>query len=400
MASVLHAHSFTIPEDLAAALRGWRTRSLIVGVIAAIVCVAGGFFDPEQFYRSYIWCYMFFIGVPLGCTALLMLQYLTGGAWGMIIRRPCEAASRTIPLLLVLFVPIVLGMSHLYQWSHPEIVAHDAVLQHKQVYLNVPFFLIRAGLYFVGWMLVAHLLYKWSGDQDRGDARASGRLAAISGPGLIFYGFSVTFMAVDWILSINPHWFSTIFGLLFIAGEALSALAFLICVLVILSSRRPMDEVLTHRHMHDVGKLMLAFVMVWAYFSFSQLLVIWSGNLPEEIPWYLNRFGGGWQYIGVALVLFHFALPFALLLSRDLKRNFNLLRNVAVGILIIRFVDLYWMVAPDFHKMHFTVSWMDVVMPFALGGIWLAAFLWQLQQRPLMPVGDSHLEEALEHGRE
>lgn len=400
MPATVHQRSFALPADVVAEMRGWRTRALLVGAVAMAICIAGGFFNSDQFYRSYIWCYMFFIGVPLGATALLMLQYLTGGAWGMVIRRPCEAAGRTLPLLLILFIPIVVGMPHLYQWSHPEIVAHDPVLQHKQIYLNVPFFLIRAGLYFVGWILISRLLYKWSGDLDRGDTRAAGRLAAISGPGLIFYGFSVTFMAIDWILSINPHWFSTIFGMLFIAGEGLAALAFLICVLVILSSREPLSEVLTHRHLHDVGKLLLAFVMVWAYFSFSQLLVIWSGNLPEEIPWYLNRFAGGWQYIGVALVLLHFALPFALLLSRDLKRNFRLLSAVAVGVLVMRFVDLYWMVAPDFHQGKFFVSWVDFLMPFALGGLWLAAYLWQLELRPLMPVGDPHLEEALEHGRE
>ena len=397
MPSATYQRSFDIPPDLLHDMRGWRTRFLAIGAVTLILCIIGGLFNADQFYRSYIWCYMFFIGVPLGATSLLMLQYLTGGAWGMVIRRPCEAASRTLPLLLFLFIPIVIGIPHLYPWSHPEIVQHDPVLQ---VYLNLPFFLVRAGMYFVGWMLIAHLLYRWSGEQDRGDTRATGRLAAISGPGLIFFGFSVTFMAVDWILSINPHWFSTIFGLLFIAGEGLSALAFLICLLVILSSRPPLSEVLTHRHLHDVGKLLLALVMVWAYFSYSQLLIVWSGDLPEEIPWYLSRFTGGWQYIGIALVLLHFALPFALLLSRDLKRNFRLLSTVAAGVLVMRFVDLYWMVAPDFHKGHFTVSWMDFLLPIGLGGIWLAAFLWQLELRPLMPLGDPHLEEALEHGRE
>lgn len=389
-----------MPPDLLRDLRGWRMRFLVIGAAALILGIVGGLFNADQFFRSYIWCYMFFIGVPLGATALMMLQYLTGGAWGVLIRRPCEAASRTLPLLLILFIPIVIGIPHLYLWSHADIVAHDPVLQHKHIYLNVPFFLIRAGLYFVGWLLIAHLLYRWSGEQDRGDVRAGNRLAALSGPGLIFFGFSVTFMAVDWILSINPHWFSTIFGLLFIAGEALSALACLICLLVFLSHRPPLADVLTHRHLHDVGKLLLAFVMVWAYFSFSQLLVIWSGNLPEEIPWYINRFAGGWQYIGVALVLLHFALPFALLLSRDLKRDFKLLSWVAILVIVMRFVDLYWLVAPDFHKAQFTVSWMDFVLPIGLGGIWLWAFLWQLELRPLLPLGDPNLEGTLEHGRE
>ncbi len=408
MPAAAHERSFAIPADVITEMRGWRTRFLGIGAVALLLGIIGAFFNPTQFFRSYIWCYMFFIGVPLGATALLMLQYLTGGAWGVIIRRPCEAASRTLPLLAILFIPVIIGMlldtgkthePYLYQWPRADIVAHDPVLQHKHIYLNVPFFLIRAGLYFVGWILIARLLYRWSGEQDRGDARAAGRLGALSGPGLIFYGFSVTFMAVDWILSINPHWFSTIFGLLFIAGEALSAIAFLICFFVIFSSRPPLSDVLTRQHLHDMGNLMLTFVMVWAYFTFAQLLVIWSGDLPDEIPWYLNRFAGGWQYIGVALALFQFALPFALLLSRDTKRNFQLLRRVAILVIVMRFVDLYWMVAPDFSKSRITVSWLDFVLPIGLGGIWLAVFLWQLELRPLLPLGDPNLEEALEHGK-
>jgi hypothetical protein len=392
--------AFSIPAEVRRDLRGWRMRLLGIGGGALILCVIGGLFNADQFFRSYLWSYMFYIGVALGSTALLMLQYLTGGAWGMVIRRPCEAAARTLPLLLILFIPIAIGIPHLYQWSHAAIVAHDPVLQHKHIYLNVPFFLIRAAAYFAGWLIFGYLLYKWSDDQDNGDLRAAGRLSWISGPGLVFYGFSVTFMAVDWVLSINPHWFSTIFGMLFIAGEGLSALAFLICLLVFLSVRPPLEGVLTHRHLHDIGKLLLMFVMVWAYFAFSQFLIIWSGNLPDEIPWYFNRLHGGWGYIGLSLVLLHFALPFALLLSRDIKRNFNVLWGVAALVIVMRFVDLYWMVAPDFRKGQFGVSWMDFLAPIGLGGIWLATYLWQLERRPLMPVGDPHLEEALEHGRD
>jgi hypothetical protein len=295
MSPAAHARSFTIPPGLLGDIRGWRTRFLIVGAIALLLCAIGAFLNSDQFLHSYIWCYMFFIGVPLGATALLMLQYLTGGAWGVVIRRQCEAASRTLPLMAILFIPIVAGIPRLYEWAHADRVAHDAILQHKQPFLNVPFFLIRALIYFAGWNLIGHLLYKWSGEEDRGDTRATRRLAALSGPGILFFGFTITFMAVDWIMSLNPHWFSTIFGLLFVAGEGLSSVAFLICMLVVLSSRPPLDEALTARHLHDIGKLLLAFVMVWAYFSFSQLLVIWSGNLPEEIPWYVRRFGGGWQ---------------------------------------------------------------------------------------------------------
>jgi hypothetical protein len=225
-------------------------------------------------------------------------------------------------------------------------------------------------------------------------------MAALAGPGLIFWGFSVTFMAVDWVLSLDPHWFSTIFGMLFMVGQGLSSMAFLIALMVVLSRRRPMSEVLTPRHLHDLGKFLLALVMVWAYFSFSQFLIIWAGNLPEEIPWYLERLRGGWQYVALALVLGHFALPFALLLSRDLKRNYKLLAGIAIFVLFMRMVDLYWLVAPDFRKGPFSVSWMDFAAPAGMGGIWLAYFLIQLGERPLMPLNDPHLIEALEHGRE
>lgn len=400
MPAAAHSRTFVIPPDLERDIRGWRTRFAVIGAASLAACIIGAFFNADQFFRSYLWSYLFPIGVTLGCTALLMLQYLTGGAWGIVIRRPCEAAMRTLPLMAILFIPIAIGIPHLYAWSHADVVARDEILRHKQVYLNVPFFLARAAMYFIGWGLFAYFLNKWSGEQDRGNTAISGRLSWLSGPGLVFYGFSVTFMAIDWVLSLDPHWFSTIFGMLVIAGEGLSSVAFLICTLVILSRRPPLAEALTRRHLHDVGKLLLTFVMVWAYFSFSQLVIIWSGNLPDEIPWYLERFRGGWGFIGLSLIFLHFALPFALLLSREIKRNFRLLRNVALLVIVMRFVDQYWLVAPDFRSGHFGFSWMDFLAPVGLLGIWLAAFLWQLEKRPLMPIGEPHLEEALEFGRE
>ncbi|HZT34261.1 MAG TPA: hypothetical protein VFA33_30500 [Bryobacteraceae bacterium] len=394
-------HSFTAPADLEKGIKSWRTRALAVGVVALAAGAAGGLGNPDQFFRSYLWAYLFFVGVTIGCMALLMLQYLTGGAWGVVIRRLCEAATRTFPLLLVLFLPVVLGISHLYSWSHPEVAAADEAIRHKQAYLNVPFFLGRAAFYFLGWIVFALLLNKWSLAQDtEPGSRQQLKLQLVSGPGLLFFGLSVTFMAIDWVMSIDPHWSSTMYGLLFIAGEGLSSMAFLITTLVILSRSRPFSEVITRRHLHDLGKLMFAFVMVWAYFSFSQFLIIWAGNLPEEIPWYVRRLHGGWGWVGLALAAFHFAVPFLLLLSRDIKRNYNLLTAVAVWLLVMRMVDLYWLVMPEFRKGEFGVSWMDFVIPIGLGGIWLAAFTWQLPKRPLLPPGELHLEEALAHGRD
>ncbi|HTX33903.1 MAG TPA: hypothetical protein VME43_02745 [Bryobacteraceae bacterium] len=392
---------FRVTGELSANIGQWRTRALIVGLVAALLTVLGFFLvSPFQFYRSYLWSYVFYVGIALGPMAWLMLQYLTGGAWGVAIRRPAEAAARTLPLLALLFVPIVIGIPNLYEWSHANIVAADPVMQHKRIYLNVPFFLVRAVVYLGAWNLLSWYYSYWSAREDQGDRGAHGKMAALAGPGIIFWGFSITFMAVDWVLSLNPHWFSTIFGMLFMAGQGLSGMAFLITVLVLLSYYRPMSEVLTPRHLHDLGKLLLAMVMVWAYFSFSQFLIIWAGNLPDEITWYTARLHGGWGYVAMALVLGHFALPFALLLSRDLKRNFKLLAGIAIFILCMRYVDVYWLVAPDFSRGKFAVSWMDFTAPLALGGIWLWYFLSQLVKRPLLPLGDPHLEEALQHGRE
>ncbi len=390
---------FAVPETLAADVRRWRTRSLGIGVPALLLCILGAFISPDQFLRSYLWAYMFIIGVTLGSMALLMLQYLTGGALGIVIRRLCEAASRTLPLVAVLFLPVVLGIPRLYEWSHPDAVAADEILKHKSIYLNVPFFLVRAAIYFAGWLLMAYFLNKWSLEEDRtGNRDLHRKLQLISGPGLCFYGFTVTFMAIDWVLSINPHWLSTIFGLLFIAGQGLSALAFLILVVIAFSRYSPFAENVRPRHLHDLGKLSLAFVMVWAYFTFSQFLIIWAGNLPEEITFYVARLRGGWEWIGLALVVFHFALPFGLLLSRDLKRSFGFMSVIGLWIIIMRLVDLFWLVAPDFRRGAFGVSWMDFLAPIGLCGIWLAAFAWQVPRRPLLPVQDPHLEEALYHG--
>ena len=395
------AMDFQVSAELRADLHRWRTRALIVGIAGAVLCAAGFFASPSQFYRSYLWAYLFVVGLSAGSLAWLMLQYLTGGAWGVVIRRPCEAAARTLPLVALMFVPVFIGIPNLYQWSHPNLVAADEVLRHKHAYLNIPFFTIRAALYLGGWFLLGRLLNAWSAREDReGGTRWHKRMAALAGPGLIFWGFAVTFMAIDWVLSLDPGWFSTMFGLLFIAGQTLSSMAFLIAVMVLLSYRKPMSEVLTPRHLHDLGKLLLAMVMVWAYFSFSQFLIIWAGNLPKEIPWYLERMKGGWQFVALALVVGHFALPFALLLSRDLKRNFKLLASIAVFILLMRLVDLYWTVAPDFLKGSFGLSWMDFAAPAGIIGIWLAYFLTQLERRPLIPMNDPNLEEALQHGRE
>jgi hypothetical protein len=377
------------------ALHRVRRAALLAGIAGAIACVAGAVVTPAQFLRSYLVAYLFWVGVPLGCLAILMINYVTGGAWGAVIRRILESGTRTLPLMALLFLPVAFGVRELYEWARPEHVAHDAALQGKAVYLNVPFFLGRAALYFTTWIVVARFLNRWSLAQDDTDDPWPARwLEQLSRGGLLLLGLTMTFAAVDWAMSLEPHWFSTIYGVLFMGGSVLSAFAVAIPVAALLASRRPLADVIRPAQFHDLGNLLLAFVMLWAYFAFSQFLIIWSANLPEEIPWYLRRIRGGWQYVVVLVVLFHFALPFFVLLSRDVKRRAGRLAMLSLGLVVVRMLDVFWLVMPAFSPGRLTVHGLDVAALVGVGGLWVATFLWQLETRPLVPLRDPSLMEA------
>jgi len=380
-----------IPE-----LAGLQRRLFVAGGVGAVVSLVGLLVDLRQFLQSYLMAYMLCLGVTLGCLALGMIHQLSGGAWGVVIRRPIGAAARVLPVMTLMFLPIALGMTRLYVWTNADLVAHDEVLQHKHLYLNIPFFLIRAAIYFLVWNGLSYLLNSWSLEQDRtADPKLARRMQILSGGGLVAYGVTITFASFDWMMSLEPHWFSTIYGVLIMGGQGLSALAFLIVALVWLSRRPPLDRIIVPAHFHDLGNLMLAFVMLWAYFSFSQYLIIWSGNLPAEIGWYLHRLQTGWRAVGLTLILCHFAAPFVVLLSRRVKRQPDLLIKVAVGVLIVRLIDLFWLIAPEFHQTGISVSWMDIVVPLTFGSIWLGCFIWQLRGRAILPLHDPQFQEAL-----
>jgi hypothetical protein len=371
---------------------------MIAGGILLLASIAGGIFNPQQFFRSYLMGYLFWIGLPLGAMALIMVQYLTGGAWGVVSRRPLESAMRTLPVLAVLFVPILIGIPWLYGWAHADVVAADAAVRHRQVYMNPLAFIGRAVIYFAIWLIVARLLTKWSDDEDRHGNRLH-QLAFISAPGLIVYTFTMTFASVDWAQSLVNNWSSTIWGFLFIVGQALTAMSFAIVVLALLARRAPMSGVVNPRHFHDLGKLLFMFVMLWAYLAFSQLLIVWSGNLTHEIPWYLPGFKTSWSWIGGSLIYLQFLVPFLLLLSRDIKRKPAVLCSV-VGIIIgMRFVDLFWIVMPSLHPAGVQVHWLNFSLPLAIGGVWIAAYLWDLLRRPLLPLQAPNLGETLSHAR-
>jgi hypothetical protein len=392
-------------QGLIAAIDRVRRPSLAVGLIALAACGAGWFLAPDAFFRAYLFGFVFFAGLSLGCLAIVMLQRLTGGAWGIPIRRILESGTRTLPLVALLFLPIAFGVRRLYPWARPEEVAKDALLQAKEAYLNVPFFLARAAFYFAVWILFAWLLNRWSLEQDHaGTPALTRRLQMLSAAGLVAYGLTMTFASIDWVMSLEPHWFSTMYGVMTIAGQALNALAFVTAALILMSAQKPFAGYVKTSHYHDLGKLLLAFVMFWCYVAFAQYLIIWAGNLPEEIPWYLRRLSGGWGWIGAALVLFHFALPFLLLLPEGANRNSRILAGVAALVVLMRFVDVYWLVRPVFTQAtgaaastRFQVHWLDLAAPIGIGGVWLAFFLWQLEERPLLPSKDPEFLEALAH---
>jgi len=384
------ARRYDLPPDHP--LQRVRQRALAVGIAGGVVCLFGAFLAPEQFLRSYLVAWVFWVGVALGCLAILMINYITGGAWGAVIRRPLESGTRTLPLMALLFLPIAFGLHVLYEWARPEAVAHDPILQHKSLYLNVPFFLVRTIIYFGAWITVSRLLNRWSLEQDRtSDEGPAYRLEQLSRGGLLLLGLTMTFAAVDWMMSLEPHWYSTIYGVIFMGGSVLAAFAVVIPVTAAIAARPPFTDIIRPSQFHDLGKLLLAFLMLWAYFCLSQFLIIWAGNLPEEIPWYLRRLEGGWQYIALVLVAFHFALPFAILLSRDVKRKASALATVACALVVLRFTDLFWTVAPAFHPEHLAIHWLDVAAALGVGGLWLAVFVRSLEGRPLVPLNDPSL---------
>jgi hypothetical protein len=370
---------------------GLRRWFLAAGVVGAVACLIGVFLDSAQFYQSYLIAYLFWLGIVLGCLPLLMLHHLVGGVWGFVIRRIVESGIRTLPVMAVFFLPVAFGIHHLYEWSHAEAVAADPALQHKSLYLNVPFFLVRAVLYFSAWLVLAYFLNRWSREQDRtGRPDLSRSFQLLSAPGILVYVLAMTFAAFDWGMSLEPHWFSTIYGLMLITGQVLSTLAFVVAVAALLA-RETAYDFFNGDLFHDLGNLLLAFTMLWAYMSFSQFLIIWAGNLPEEISWYLRRGSHGWQWIAAVLAVFHFAVPFVLLLARGNKRKREIVSRIAIWLLVMRYVNDYWLIAPVF-RTAILPNWMDVATLVAIGGLWLTVFFAELSKQTVVPLRDPNFQ--------
>jgi hypothetical protein len=381
------------------------SRAIGLGAIGLALGVIGFLTDESArhvFLQSYLIAFVFWFGITLGSLGVLMIQHLSGGAWGLVSRRVLEAATRNLPLMLILFIPIALQLPTLYEWARPEAAA-DHILQMKRPYLNQTFFYIRAGLFFAIWGTLVFWLNKWSKEQDQEPALPPGpkdrRFRVLSGPGLVLMMITITFMSVDWVMSLDPHWYSTIFGILTVGEYGLSTMAFSILVLAWLVRFKPMSEIAAPDHFHDLSKLMFAWVLLWAYFSVSQLIIVWSGNLPEEIPYYMLRFRDPWRPVTIAVALGHFVVPFALLLSRSLKRTPARVGLVALFILIMRLVETAWMIGPMVrHEGGSGLHWLDFALTLAMGGLWLFLFLRNLAGRALVPARDPYLKDALAHG--
>jgi hypothetical protein len=371
-----------------------QRRAMIVGGVGIVLLAAGAMISEADFFQASLYGYLFWMGLTLGCLGILILHHLVSGTWGHVVQRYVESGARTLPFMALLFVPIALGLNHLYPWTSHEHLEH--VVEKKVGYLNAPFFLGRQIFYFSFWSIAAYWLSKKSNLQDEnGDVLLTRRMKLFSGPSMVLFVLTVTLASVDWMMSLEPEWYSTMYGIGRIVGAVLTALAFCILLVRLLGQQKPLVDILNTRHIHHLGNLMMAFTILWAYIAFSEFLIIWSGNLPEDNMWHLRRMQTGWNVFAVVLIIGHFAFPFALLLSRGLKRHIEPLAKIAAGILIMRFIDLYWLIYPAFNEHEIKFHWLSIVAPIAIGGIWIWLFVGQLKRSPLLPLNDPRFHNGM-----
>lgn len=387
-------------------LSGFRNKAFFVGMAGLLVCLYGLTSNSDQFLRSYLLAFIYTLLIPVTCNGLLCLHHLVGGQWGVLLRPLLETGSRTLWLNLIFSIPILLNLPVLYEWARPEVVAHDHILQQKVAWLNEGFFTWRILFYFTVWILLGYFLNRFSDEQAAGRTleeteAAKNKLRNLSGPGIVLHMLTLTFAAFDLGMSLEPHWPSTMYGLLYVIGGALSTMAFMILVIRRLTEEEPMSRLVKSNHFHDFGTLLFAFVCLWAYVNFSQFLIIWSANLPEETPWYFKRTQGSWNLVAGGLMLFHFALPFFLLLIRFNKKKSAILAVIAVFMLFMRLIDLAWLIVPAFLEVaeasHHFIHWMDIVAPVGLFSLWIGFFAHQLGRRSLMPIEAAKLATGGHH---
>jgi hypothetical protein len=386
-------------EHLASQFNKLQQRSMIAGVAGIILLAVGALMARADFFQSYLYGYLIWMWLTLGCLGVLLLHHLVSGSWGHIIQRYVEAGAKNLPLMLVLFLPILLGMNTLYPWLHPhETIDHAYIhaVEKKLGYLNVPFFMLRQGIFFALWIAFALWLTKKSQEQDKtGNVLLTRSMKIFSGPATVLFVLTATFASVDWMMSLEPEWYSTMYGIGRIVGALLTTIAFCILLVRFFGDHEPLKRIITTRHVHHLGNLMFAFTIVWAYIAFSEFLIIWSGNLPEDNMWHLRRMGTEWNAFAVILILGHFLVPFLFLLSRQMKRHIEPLARLAVGILVMRLIDMYWLVFPAFNNHEFKFHWLSIIAPIAIGGIWLWMFFYQLKKQPLLPLNDPRFHNGM-----
>lgn len=386
--------SGTAPDQLRVRLDRVERNALIAAAVGLVLVIIGAVLNLNQAFQAYLFSYVFWLGITLGSLVWLLIHGMTGGRWGDSVHSLLEASAFVVLLMAILFIPLLFGLNHLYLWAQPEAVANNALLQHKAPYLNIPFFIGRAVFYFVAWVGIILLLNRWWRRlAQKPSLKLAERLRRFSGIGLALYGLTITFGAIDWLMSLDPLWYSTVFGVLIAAGQACAALAFVIAVVAYLGQVAPFSRLAGEGRVSDLGSLLLTAVIFWTYIAFVQFLIIWSGNLPEEVVWYLQRFGGGWSWLAVVILFLHAIIPFFLLLSNDLKRNPRSLAGVAIMILIAELLYFFWLVEPVFSSQHITVHWLDIVMPIFLGGLWIAAFSWRLRHQ-VPPQSEAEVVET------
>lgn len=375
----------------------FKKQALVTGIAGLIATFAGFFIDQTQFFFSYLTAYMFWLTLVLGALFFTQLHHISGADWSIVLRRIIETVMISLPLMAILVIPILFGLHDLYHWSHADSVAADPVLLKKSAYLNPVFFTIRVILYFAIWILLARRLYQTSLAQDASfQPEQIMKMRKISAPGMILFALSITFASFDLLMSLDAHWYSTIFGVYIFGGSFLVILTFIVIFSLYLRKRGILAETITIEHYHDLGKFLFAFIIFWGYIGFSQYFLIWYANIPEETIWYLHRWEGSWKIVTMILVFGHFLIPFIFLMPRFTKRNLSGLRFIAIWIFIMHWIDIYWIVMPNFSHHGVHLSWIDLTAFLGIGGIFLWYFLNKYYANALVPVSDPRLEISID----
>jgi hypothetical protein len=389
----------TPTDTLRPQLDRMQRNALVVGGVAMLASLVGLFLDAPHFWQSYLYAFVAIGALAIGSLGIFLLHNVVGGNWGVAIRRMIESGLQTLPLIALLAIPIFFGMHSLYKWTDATYRLEHFAVGHKAGYMNIPMFIARTVGYFLIWIFLGFRILKMANEQERtGDASLFTRIKNRSAPALLLFVLTTTLAFIDWVMSLEPDWYSTIYPWLFTVGEVLLTFAFMIALLVLFSKHAPFAGFVKKQHYHDLGNLMLAFTMLWAYMSFAQFLIIWAENLPDEIPWYIRRFSGGWGYVGWFISIFHFFVPFVLLLMRFVKKHPERLRAVALWLIFVRFLDIYWFVQPAFRQRGFEFYWTDLAALIGMGGIWFAYFLRNLKARPMLVPHDPRNTLSTGHG--